>query len=136
MRPITIVDVAEKARVSVSTVSRVLKDEPNVSPEVRQRVKAIIEKLGYTPSMAARRMGGSKSYLIISLNDRRLTIENWRSGRGNDWLDQMLHGAMLTCETAGYHFMFELVDIEADGVEQQITRLAGSLRPDGVILTP
>lgn len=136
MRPVTIVDVAEKARVSVSTVSRVLKDEPNVSPEVRQRVKAIIEKLGYTPSMAARRMGGSKSYLIISLNDRRLTIENWRSGRGNDWLDQMLYGAMLTCEKAGYHFMFELVDIEADGLEQQITRLAGSLRPDGVILTP
>jgi LacI family transcriptional regulator len=136
MRPITIVDVAEKARVSVSTVSRVLKNEPNVSPEVRQRVQAIIEKLGYTPSMAARRMGGSKSYLIISLNDRRRTIENWRSGRGNDWLDQMLHGAMLTCETAGYHFMFELVDIEADGLEQQITRLAGSLLPDGVILTP
>jgi len=136
MRPITIVDVAEKARVSVSTVSRVLKEEPNVSPEVRERVKAIIAKLGYTPSMAARRMGGSKSYLIISLNDRRRTIENWRSGRGNDWLEQMLHGAMLTCEQAGYHFMFELVDIEAEGVEQQIAKLAGSLRPDGVILTP
>jgi LacI family transcriptional regulator len=32
--------------------------------------------------------------------------------------------------------MFELVDIDADGLEQQITRLAGSLLPDGVILTP
>jgi LacI family transcriptional regulator len=103
---------------------------------VRQRVKAIIEKLGYSPSMAARRMGGSKSYLIMSLNDRRLTIENWRSGRGNDWLDQMLYGAMLTCEKAGYHFMFELVDIESEGLEQQITRLTSSLSPDGVILTP
>ena len=136
MRAVTIVHVAEKARVSVSTVSRVLKDEPNVSPEVRERVKAIIEKLGYTPSMAARRMGGSKSYLIISLNDRRLTIDNWKSGRGNDWLDQMLYGAMLTCQQAGYHFMFELVDLESEQLEQQISTLVGSLRPDGVIVTP
>jgi LacI family transcriptional regulator len=136
MRPVTIVDVAEKARISVSTVSRVLKDDPRVSPEVRERVKAVIEKLGYTPSVAARRMGGSKSYLLISLNDRRLTVDNWRSGRGNDWLDQMLHGAMLTCQDAGYHFMFELVDLESDQLEQQILALTASLGPDGVIVTP
>lgn len=51
---VTIRDVAEAAGVSVSTVSRVLNDKDDVAPETHQRVRAVIEELGYTSSLAAR----------------------------------------------------------------------------------
>uniref|UniRef100_B0T7Y7 Transcriptional regulator, LacI family n=1 Tax=Caulobacter sp. (strain K31) TaxID=366602 RepID=B0T7Y7_CAUSK len=135
-RPATIIHVAEKARVSVKTVSRVLNDEPNVTPDLKARVLEAVEKLGYSPSKAARTMAGSRSYLLVAFNDRRLTLDNWRSERGNEWIDQMLYGAMLRCEQSGYHLMFELVDRESDQLEKQITAVLSSLQPDGVILTP
>ena len=135
-RPATIIHVAEKARVSVKTVSRVLNNEPNVTPDLKERVLAAVDKLGYSPSKAARTMAGSRSYLLVAFNDRRLTLDNWRSERGNEWIDQMLYGAMLRCEQSGYHLMFELVDRESDQLEKQITAVLSSLQPDGVILTP
>ncbi len=135
-RPATIIHVAEKARVSVKTVSRVLNNEPNVTPDLKARVLAAVEKLGYSPSKAARTMAGSRSYLLVAFNDRRLTLDNWRSERGNEWIDQMLYGAMLRCEQSGYHLMFELVDRDSDQLERQITDVLSSLQPDGVILTP
>ncbi|MBO9708760.1 MAG: LacI family DNA-binding transcriptional regulator [Caulobacter sp.] len=135
-RPATIIHVAEKARVSVKTVSRVLNNEPNVTPDLKARVLEAVQKLGYSPSKAARAMAGSRSYLLVAINDRRLTIDNWRSERGNEWIDQMLYGAMLRCEQSGYHLMFELVDRESDDLERQITSVLSSLQPDGVILTP
>lgn len=133
---ITIKDVAARAGVAVKTVSRVLNDEPNVTDPVKERVLKAVDELGYVPSMAARRMGGSRSYLLIAFNDRVNTINNWASGRGNDWIDQMLFGAMTACEARGYRFMFELVDPADDQLERRVAGVLAALQPDGVILTP
>ena len=73
MRNVTIVHVAEKARVSVKTVSRVVNNEPTVTPQLRERVQAAIDQLGYAPNIAAR-LGGSRSFLIVAFNDRKLTL--------------------------------------------------------------
>src|SRR5665648_928254 len=53
MRPV-MTDVARLAGVSQKTVSRVINDAPNVSANVRERVTAAIESLGYRPNAAAR----------------------------------------------------------------------------------
>lgn len=50
----TIFDVAQRAGVGVSTVSRVLNNSPRVSDATRQRVLAAIEELDYRPSRLAR----------------------------------------------------------------------------------
>ncbi len=52
----TIRDVARIARVSVSTVSRVLNDHPYVTEETRRRVSEAMEELRYRPDVAARSM--------------------------------------------------------------------------------
>jgi len=52
----TIIDVAARAGVSRQTVSRVINDKGEVSPEVRARVQAAIKKLGYCPNAIARSM--------------------------------------------------------------------------------
>lgn len=135
-RAITIKDVAAEAGVSFQTVSRVINDGPNVTPGMRERVMAAVTKLGYVPSLAARRLGGSRSYLILAFNDRRPTLEGWQSRRGNDWVDQMLYGGMLTCAEHGYRMLFELVDSHSDELEAQVQAALSALHPDGVILTP
>lgn len=135
-RGVTIRHVAAEAGVSLQTVSRVINDGPNVSPGIKQRVQKAIDKLGYVPSLAARKMGGSKSYLLLALNDRERTIEGWQSGDGTDWVDQMLLGGMLKCAEHGYRMIFELVDTHSDNVEREITAALSALHPDGVILTP
>ncbi len=51
---VTIRDVARRAGVSISTVSRVLNDSSPVSPDKQRRVVEAVEALGYTPNPAAR----------------------------------------------------------------------------------
>jgi len=133
---VTIKHVAAEAGVSLQTVSRVINNEPNVRPEMRERVQAAIDKLGYVPSIAAQRMSGSRSYLILALNDRERTISDWRARQGTDWVDQMLLGGMLECAEHGYRLIFELVDTHNDHVEREISAAIAALQPDGAILTP
>ncbi|WP_106638976.1 LacI family DNA-binding transcriptional regulator [Allosphingosinicella vermicomposti] len=133
---VTIKHVAAEAGVSLQTVSRVINNGPNVTPAVKERVKAAIEKLKYVPSLAARGLSGSRSYLILALNDKEPTVEGWREGRGNDWIDQMLLGGMLRSADFGYRMLFELVDSHSGKMIEQIEAALLSLRPDGVILTP
>ena len=135
-RAVTIKDVAAEAGVSLQTVSRVINDGPNVRPAIEERVRTAIEKLGYVPSLAARRMAGKKSYLLLALNDRDRTIEGWQSGDGTDWVDQMLLGGMLKCAEHGYRMIFELVDTHSSNIERELTSALGALHPDGIILTP
>lgn len=133
---VTIKHVAADAGVSLQTVSRVINDEPNVRPAMRTRVLGSIEKLGYVPSIAAQRMSGSRSYLLVALNDRDRTLDDWRRREGKDWVDQMLLGGMLACAEHGYRMMIELVDTHADHVERELNAALTALQPDGVILTP
>lgn len=133
---VTIRHVADDAGVSLQTVSRVINKEPNVRPAMKARVQASIDKLGYVPSIAAQRMSGSRSYLILAINDREKTLSEWRSRTGTDWVDQMLLGGMLTCADHGYRMMVELVDTHSDHVERELSAMIAALQPDGVILTP
>lgn len=133
---VTIKHVAADAEVSLQTVSRVINKEPNVRPEMMERVQASIAKLGYVPSIAAQRMSGSRSYLIMALNDRERTIEGWKSREGTDWVDQMLFGGMLTCAEHGYRLIVELVDTHSDHIERELSAAIAALQPDGVLLTP
>lgn len=50
----TIKDVANKSGVSVSTVSRVLNNHPDVSENVRKKVMEVVEALHYVPNNSAR----------------------------------------------------------------------------------
>ena len=53
MSPVTIYDVAEKAEVSIATVSRVLNAPHRVNEVTRRRVLATIDDLGFVPKAEA-----------------------------------------------------------------------------------
>lgn len=62
-------DVAALAGVSLKTVSRVVNDEPGVSPDVRDRVAAAVRRLDYRPNLAASnlRRTGARTGLVGAL---------------------------------------------------------------------
>ena len=60
----TITDIAKACNVSVSTVSRVLNNNPSVDAKKRATILAFIEEHNYHPSMTARSMVSKTSHLI------------------------------------------------------------------------
>lgn len=63
-RRLTIREVAEAAGVSTQTVSRVLNDRPDVSPDTYDRVQRIIAEVGYSPNMLARGLTQGRSHAL------------------------------------------------------------------------
>lgn len=61
---VTLADVAKAAGVAPMTVSRYLNNHPNVTDRTSRKVRAAIDKLGYSPNQAARMLMGQPSNVI------------------------------------------------------------------------
>ncbi|MCS7066180.1 MAG: LacI family transcriptional regulator, partial [Fimbriimonadales bacterium] len=57
-------EIARLARVSQATVSRVLNNDPQVNEELRQRVLAVVEALGYVPDARAQSLRAQRTRLL------------------------------------------------------------------------
>ena len=63
----TLRDVARQANVSVATVSRVLNNNPRVSPDTRAKVMDVIDALHFVPSAAARAINSGRTRMVGAL---------------------------------------------------------------------
>ncbi len=95
----TIVDVAELAGVSVSTVSRVLNDRSDVSPRTRAKIQAAIAELEFAPRVSAQRLVGGRSHTVSMLFPK--AYGQW----SNYELDFLLGAANAT---SGRNYFFHL----------------------------
>jgi DNA-binding LacI/PurR family transcriptional regulator len=64
---VTIYDIAREAKVGVGTVSRVLNNHPSVSPETRDQVLKVAQRLDYRPNASAQRLARRKSRTITAI---------------------------------------------------------------------
>jgi LacI family transcriptional regulator len=85
-------DIAKKAGVSKATVSRVINNTKPVSKEIREKVEAIIEETGYTPSSVARSLAKRETF-IIGLIIPDLT---------NDFYSELVRGISDAARKHGY----------------------------------
>jgi LacI family transcriptional regulator len=61
---VNIREIAQRARVSHSTVSRVINGVPTVDPRLARRVQAVIQEFGYRPNFQARALARGRSHTI------------------------------------------------------------------------
>lgn len=61
---LTLEEIGRLAGVSRSTVSRVINDQDAVSPDAKDRVRAVIESTGYSPHAAARSLASRRTGVI------------------------------------------------------------------------
>jgi DNA-binding LacI/PurR family transcriptional regulator len=72
-------EIAKLAGVSQATVSRVLKGDPQVNAEMRERVLAVVQQLGYVPDARAQSLRSQRTRLLGLVIHRAPT--RWRATR-------------------------------------------------------
>ena len=80
----TIFDVADRAGVSYSTVSRVVNNFAHIKPATREKVQAAMDELGYVADLKARSLAGGRSQMIGILTYDLDTNYNVEVVRGID----------------------------------------------------
>ncbi|SHK15528.1 LacI family DNA-binding transcriptional regulator [Paramaledivibacter caminithermalis] len=98
---VTIKDVAKKANVSISTVSRVINDSKPVSDEIKHRVLKVIEETGYIPNPVARSLVMKKSQLIGVIVPNISNIFIGEVLNGIEEIGKMYNYDILLCNTYG-----------------------------------
>jgi LacI family transcriptional regulator len=90
--PITIADVAARAKVSKTTVSRVLNGKGELDESTAARVRAVIEEMGYVPSSRAVGLARGRTRVVGML----VPSLTW------PWIGEVLQGAVDVLETERY----------------------------------
>jgi DNA-binding LacI/PurR family transcriptional regulator len=121
-RPPTIRDVAARAGVSHQTVSRVINDNPQVTPATRERVLAAIRDLAFVPSPLARG--------LISNQTRSLGVV--AEDISDQFFARMAAGAEAEARRRGYYLM--IGSVEPDDDEAGYLRLMLERRVEGLIV--
>lgn len=119
-------DVAEKAGVSMMTVSRVLNQDAKVSDKTRQKVMAVVKELNYRPNVSARRLASSKSFFIGLLYDNPSAA----------YVSKFLLGALKRCRASGYHLVVDEADTNVETTLNSVKDLIEITQVDGMILLP
>lgn len=125
---VTIKDVAKLAKVSPSTVSRVLTNNAKISDETRQRVFEAIDKLDYHPNAIARSLASH------STNTLGLIIPNQAEDLfKNPFFIQAMTGISLCAHERGYYIMYAFSSSEDEELSF-INKYTQSKLVDGIIL--
>ena len=133
----TIVDIANRAKVSFKTVSRVLNEHPRVDPALRTRVLKAMTELDYRPNLAARSLAGRRGYSIALLIDRsELFSDQDANSYFAPYLVDLQAGALLACRDVGYHFFIEPYAPRSPSFPNDLRAQLSKLALDGVVLAP
>ncbi len=125
-RKSTIKQVAERAAVSIKTVSRVLNNERYISDDVRHRVEQAIRELAFQPSQAARALAGKRSHQVALICDNPSPY----------YVYEMQSGVRAQCLEANVRMIAQPYDRNSVDLRYQIEQLIDQTNPDGLILTP
>ena len=119
-----ITDVAAQAGVAPITVSRVFNSPETVAPETLERVRQVVQKLGYVPNRLAGGLSSSRSRLIAAIVP---TI-------AHSLFSETVQVFSETMSRAGYQVLLALSGYD-DSSEETLLDAVLSRRPEGVLLT-
>ena len=118
----TIKDIARISGCSVSTISRVINDRPDVRPETKEHVLKVMREAGFTPNTNARQLKIQQSRSLV------FVVKGTRNIFFSDFLVQLQRAATLY----GYNGIVSYLDENANEIDaaQKILR---EIKPKGMI---
>lgn len=120
---VTMREVAEKAKVSIKTVSRVVNNEGEISIATRRRVQLAIDELNYRPNLFARGLVTQRSFIIGFIVADICNPFFAEVSRGIQDMAKLNHMHMIIANT------------DEDGNEEiEAVRAMDSQRVDGIIM--
>jgi DNA-binding LacI/PurR family transcriptional regulator len=133
--------IARRAQVSRSTVSRVMRNDPRISPETARRVRDAAKQLDYRPNpllstlMERVRVGRNVSYQgTIGVVTDEPDAPNWYRNSTGSWT-RIHAGASQRAQERGYKIeCFSVRDYPADG--RRLSQVLRSRDIHGVYVTP
>jgi len=111
--PITIADVAARAKVSKTTVSRVLNGKGELDATTAERVRKVIDELGYVPSARAVGLARGRTRVVGVL----VPSLTW------PWIGEMLQGAVDVLETERYGLLLFTCNRGEESMRQFATQV-------------
>ena len=114
----TIYDIARVANVSKSTVSRVLNNQTNISPEARERVLKAIAELNFQPNKLARALtsSGFDAIMVISTRSTKTTA-------GNPFFSEVLHAITARAEHEGFDVILQTSKNSQEDLQKCINKI-------------
>lgn len=124
----TIQLVAQKAGVSITTVSRVLNHHPAVLPETRAKVLSVMKELNYKPNQLARGLSTNGFDAILVIYTRSST-----RGTDNPYFSTVISAIGIVAEANNYDLILHSGDDEDKEIEKALSMISSRLIK-GIIL--
>lgn len=93
----TLKDLSERLGLARSTVSRALRDDPQIAAATRERVRALADELGYHPNAAARALTRRRAQVVGLMLPRSSALVF-----ANPYFSELLLGVSSRAEQAGF----------------------------------
>ncbi|SDY31240.1 DNA-binding transcriptional regulator, LacI/PurR family [Evansella caseinilytica] len=125
---VTIKDVAKKANVAPSTVSRVISNSPRISERTKEKVREAMEELGYYPNFNARSLANksTKTLGVIMPNSANKTFQN-------PFFPEVIRGISSKAHQIEYGIYLNTGQVEEE-IFQDVKNMVQGRRVDGIIL--
>lgn len=118
----TIKDIARISGCSVSTISRVINDRPDVRPETKEHVLKVMREAGFTPNTNARQLKIQQSRSLV------FVVKGTRNIFFSDFLVQLQRAATLY----GYNGIVSYLDENANEIDAA-EKILREIKPKGMI---
>ena len=125
-RPPTLRTISEVTGLAITTVSRALKDGPELSAETRARVREVATQLGYRPHRAGVRLRTGRTFVVGLILDQNVTIAEFER--------RIILGVSQVLASTNYHLVVAPLIKGADPMEP-IRYFVETAAADGLIFT-
>jgi DNA-binding LacI/PurR family transcriptional regulator len=125
---VTIKDVAKRANVAPSTVSRVIANSSRISEKTKERVRKAMEELGYHPNFNARSLANksTKTIGIVMPNSAKIAFQN-------PFFPEVIRGISMKAYQEGYGLYLSTGQTE-DEILEEVKQMVYGGRVDGILL--
>ena len=121
---VRLVDIAERLNITKVSVSKALRDHPDISRETRDLVKRVAAEMGYTPNLLARSLSSQRSHTLGVVVPKI----------AHSFFSSLIDAIQKEATKAGYGIVLAVSNENAALERQHIERLL-SMRVDGLLVS-